>query len=160
MIRAYTQGLLVVDGVMYESTGQRGESGVRIVDFTTGEILKTRPISSQLFGEGLASIGGLLIQLTWTSGQALVFQRGLVPAGYAYRYEGEGWGLTAMGTSSSRAMAAMAAILDPKDEGEARVRVTAGGVPVDQLNELSSSRARSGPTSGRAIGRADRSGHW
>ena len=58
--RAYTQGLLVVDGVMYESTGQRGESGVRIVDLATGEVLKNRPISPQLFGEGLASVGGLL----------------------------------------------------------------------------------------------------
>ena len=64
-IRAYTQGLLVVDGVMYESTGQRGESGVRIVDLTTGEVLKKRPISSQLFG-GSSDVGGLLIQLTWT----------------------------------------------------------------------------------------------
>lgn len=137
--RAYTQGLLVVDGVMYESTGQRGESGVRVVDLTTGEVLKKRPISSQLFGEGLASVGGLLIQLTWTSGQALVFQRkGLVPAGYAYRYEGEGWGLTAMGDELVMSDGSdQLRILDPKGMKEKRrIRVTAGGVPVDQLNEL------------------------
>ena len=137
--RAYTQGLLVVDGVMYESTGQRGESGVRIVDLTTGEVLKKRPISSQLFGEGLASVGGLLIQLTWTSGQALVFQRkGLVPAGYTYRYEGEGWGLTTMGDELVMSDGSdQLRILDPKGMKEKRrIRVTAGGVPVDQLNEL------------------------
>ncbi|MEE2940622.1 MAG: glutaminyl-peptide cyclotransferase [Planctomycetota bacterium] len=137
--RAYTQGLLVADGVMYESTGQRGESGVRAVDIATGEVLKNRPISPQLFGEGLASVGGLLIQLTWTSGQALVFQRkGLVPAGYAYRYEGEGWGLTSMGDELVMSDGSdELRILDPKGMKETRrVRVTAGGVPVDQLNEL------------------------
>lgn len=137
--RAYTQGLLVVDGVMYESTGQRGESGVRIVEIATGEVLKVRPIDGQFFGEGLASVGGLLIQLTWHAGQALVFQRkGLVPAGYSYSYPGEGWGLTTMGdelvmsdgTDELR-------FLDPKGMKETRrVRVMAGGVPVRLLNEL------------------------
>lgn len=137
--RAYTQGLLIEDGILYESTGQRGESSVRIVTLETGEPVKIRPIDGQLFGEGLASVGGMLYQLTWTSGQAIVFKRkGLVPAGYSYSYPGEGWGLTTMGdelvmsdgTNELR-------FLDPKGMKEKRrVSVSAGGVPVFNLNEL------------------------
>src|SRR5690606_7546727 len=37
---AYTQGLEFHQGVLYESTGKRGASTVRKVDFQTGEILQ------------------------------------------------------------------------------------------------------------------------
>ena len=138
--RAYTQGLLIVDGALYESTGRLGESSVRLVELETGEVLKRRAIVAGLFGEGLASVGGLLYQLTWKSGRALLFDRAsLRPMSYGYSYPGEGWGLTTTpegqlvmsdGTSTLR-------FLDPKGMTEQRrVTVTDLGRQVRNLNEL------------------------
>jgi len=138
--RAYTQGLLIVDGALYESTGRLGESSVRLVELETGEVLKRRAIEASLFGEGLASVGGLLYQLTWKSGRALLFDRAsLRPMSYGYSYPGEGWGLTTTpegqlvmsdGTSTLR-------FLDPKGMTEQRrVTVTDLGRQVRNLNEL------------------------
>ncbi|MDB2575963.1 glutaminyl-peptide cyclotransferase [Planctomycetota bacterium] len=138
--RAYTQGLLIVDGKMYESTGRNGESSVRLVDVETGEVLKRRAIDASLFGEGLASVGGLLYQLTWKSGRALLFDRAsLRRMSYEYNYPGEGWGLT---TSSEGQLVmsdgtATLRFLDPKGMTEQRrITVTDLGRPVRNLNEL------------------------
>ncbi|MEL6712783.1 MAG: glutaminyl-peptide cyclotransferase [Planctomycetota bacterium] len=138
--RAYTQGLLVVDGELYESTGQRGESTVRRVDLEKGTVDRARPLARQLFGEGLASTGGLLVQLTWTSRKALVWDRAsLRQLDYSYPYDGEGWGLTTRddgrfvmsdGTSRLR-------IVDPKGfKVVGTLDVTDQGRPVIDLNEL------------------------
>lgn len=138
--KAYTQGLLIVDGALYESTGRLGESSVRLVELETGKVLKRRAIDASLFGEGLASVGGLLYQLTWKSGRALLFDRAsLRPMSYGYGYPGEGWGLTTSpagqlvmsdGTATLR-------FLDPKGMTEQRrVTVTDLGRPVRNLNEL------------------------
>ena len=138
--RAYTQGLLVVDGELYESTGQRGESTVRRVQVKDGKVDRSRPLARQLFGEGLASTGGLLVQLTWTSRKALVWDRAtLRQLDYSYPYEGEGWGLTTRddgkfvmsdGTSRLR-------IVDPKGfKVVGTLDVTDQGRPVIDLNEL------------------------
>lgn len=138
--RAYTQGLLIVDGKMYESTGRNGESSVRLLDIETGEVLKRRAIDASLFGEGLASVGGLLYQLTWKSGRALLFDRAsLRPMSYGYSYPGEGWGLTT--TSEGQLVmsdgTAVLRFLDPKGMTEQRrVTVTDLGRPVRNLNEL------------------------
>lgn len=138
-VGAYTQGLLVADGKLYESTGQKGESGVRLVDLETGEILKRRDLDYGYFGEGLASVGGLLYQLSWHAGEAFVFEReSLRQLSYKYTYPGEGWGLTSCdeglvmsdGTEFIR-------FLNPKGMTEIRrIRVTDQDVPIVQLNEL------------------------
>ncbi|MEM6671893.1 MAG: glutaminyl-peptide cyclotransferase [Planctomycetota bacterium] len=138
--RAYTQGLVMVDGQLYESTGRRRESTVRLVDVETGEVKKTRRLDERLFGEGLASVGGLLYQLTWTSGRALIYDRSsLRPLSYGYTYDGEGWGLTTtpegqlvMSDGSHRLR-----FVNPKGfEVERVVEVTAAGRRVRELNEL------------------------
>lgn len=138
--KAYTQGLLIVDGVLYESTGRLGESSVRIVDLETGEPLKVRPISSRLFGEGLAAVGGVLYQVTWKAGRALVFDREtLRPLEYEYRYDGEGWGLTTSpeGLVLSDGTTDTIQFLDPKGFKVTRtIQVTDAGRPVYDLNEL------------------------
>ncbi len=137
---AYTQGLLIVDGVLYESTGRLGESSVRIVDLETGKPEKVRPISSSLFGEGLAAVGGVLYQITWKAGRALVFDREtLRPLEYEYRYDGEGWGLTTSpeGLVMSDGTTDVIQFLNPKGFKVLRtIEVSDGGRPVYDLNEL------------------------
>src|SRR5690349_8416969 len=70
---AFTQGLVIVDGVMYESTGQQGRSSLRKVDITTGKVLQKHDVDVKHFAEGLAAWQDSLIQLTWQSNVAFVY---------------------------------------------------------------------------------------
>ncbi|MCX6412437.1 MAG: glutaminyl-peptide cyclotransferase [Actinobacteria bacterium] len=63
---AYTQGLVAYRGVLLESTGLLGQSTVRRVDATTGQVLVSRPLAANEFGEGLTVLAGSATQLTWT----------------------------------------------------------------------------------------------
>ena len=63
--RAFTQGLIYVDGHMYESTGLNGRSSIRMVDLSTGRVLQKYDLPAEYFGEGLTDWGSNLIQLTW-----------------------------------------------------------------------------------------------
>jgi hypothetical protein len=49
--KAFTQGLFVHDGNLYESTGLYGESTVRRVDLATGTVFAQTRLRSNLFGE-------------------------------------------------------------------------------------------------------------
>ena len=90
---AFTQGLEIAGGTMYESTGLRGRSSLRTVDAATGAVTASVHLPDELFGEGLTIVGDTIIQLTWTSGTALLYDRSTLEALGAHTYEGEGWGL-------------------------------------------------------------------
>jgi glutaminyl-peptide cyclotransferase len=136
--QAYTQGLIYLDGLLYESTGLNGASSLRKVRPETGEVLARRVLERQYFGEGLAEWGGKLLQLTWTSNQGFIYDRATLERRGSFSYPGEGWGLTrdrerlimSDGTATLR-------FLDPRTFRETgRLKVRAGGVPLGQLNEL------------------------
>ena len=93
-INDYTQGLLVKDGFLYESTGQRGSSFFKKKELLTGKTLKEIQLSSELFGEGLAWINNEFYQLTWTSGKGFVYDDEMEQT-RIFNYQGQGWGLTA-----------------------------------------------------------------
>ncbi len=93
---AFTQGLEVVDGTMYESTGLWGRSSLRAVDPATGEVTTRVDLPDELFGEGLTVVGDEIVQLTWQSGTALVYDRASLELLREHSYEGEGWGLCEM----------------------------------------------------------------
>lgn len=135
---AYTQGLLWHDGVLYESTGHYGESRLRRVALTSGEVLAELALSDSLFGEGLARIGERLVQLTWKAGRALIHDLETLEQVDEWTYQGEGWGLCFdgaqlwMSDGSSRLQrrdGASFALLGEMD-------VTLDGKPVGLLNEL------------------------
>ena len=94
---AFTQGLEVAGGIMYESTGLWGESSLRAVNTATGEVTAQVELADEYFGEGLTVAGDRIIQLTWRSGAAIVYDRSTLEAVGEHRYEGEGWGLCMMG---------------------------------------------------------------
>jgi len=50
---AFTQGLFVHNGTMYESTGLHGQSTLRKVDIKSGEVLLMTRFSDDIFGEGI-----------------------------------------------------------------------------------------------------------
>lgn len=91
---AFTQGLYIHNGILYESTGLVGHSSLRVIDRETGEIQKCISVSGQ-FAEGIAVLDDRLVQLLWRSQKALVYSvPDLTPLEH-YCFTGEGWGMTA-----------------------------------------------------------------
>ena len=93
---AFTQGLEVADGTMYESTGLWGRSSLRAVNAATGEITARVDLAEEHFGEGLTVVDDAIVQLTWQSGTALVYDRSTLEVVAEHSYDGEGWGLCEM----------------------------------------------------------------
>jgi len=63
--QAFTQGLIFLDGHLYESTGIKGQSSLRMEDVETGKIDQFQEVPDKYFAEGLTNWGSTLIQLTW-----------------------------------------------------------------------------------------------
>lgn len=168
---AFTQGLVYVDGHLYESTGRTGRSSLRMVDLPTGAILQRYDLPPQYFGEGLTDWGGTLVQLTWKDGLAFVYDRFSFSLKRTFRYEGEGWGLThddkqlilSDGTPVLR-------FIDPNSFSlTKRLSVTdETGRPLSNINELeyvhgeiyanvwhSDQIVRISPVTGKVVGRID-----
>jgi glutaminyl-peptide cyclotransferase len=145
---AFTQGLLLHEGVLYESTGRYGESSLRRVEVETGKVLDERPLPADWFGEGLARVPGVrgagdrLVQLTWQEGVAPLWSLdGLARTG-EHRYQGEGWGLCydAAWPGGRLVMSDGSARLTFRDpasfEETGAVTVAHDGRPIAALNEL------------------------
>lgn len=99
-ITSYTQGLEFFNGELYESTGQRGESKLRKVNYKTGEILKNIDLAKEYFGEGLTILNNNIYQLTWKSGTGFVYDLETFDKKSSFKYgkSKEGWGLCNDGT--------------------------------------------------------------
>lgn len=167
---AFTQGLIFIDGHLYESTGLRGQSSLRMVDLETGRVLQEQPVDGQYFAEGLTDWGSTLVQLTWETGIGFVYDRFSFRVMQSFPYAGEGWGLThdakflivSDGTPVLR-------FFNPVTFKEVRhVTVKDHGKPVTEINELEYIRgqvyaniwhsdriARIDPKTGRVLGWID-----
>lgn len=134
----FTEGLLYLNGFLYESTGLNGQSSLRRVDLTTGNILQRAEVPSEYFGEGLAALDGKLYQLTWKRQTGFVYDLNTFQTLTNFTYTGEGWGLTTDGHSLIRSDGtAMIHFFDPATFAETRtITVTANGQPVKNINEL------------------------
>ncbi len=135
---AFTQGLELVDGVLYEGTGLEGQSTLRRLDPSTGAVQRQVELPPELFGEGVTVVGDKIWQLTWRNGVAIQRDRETLAEVKRVTYEGEGWGLCrdggrlvmSDGTEELR-------FLDPETFAETgRVTVRRNGVPLVRINEL------------------------
>jgi len=95
---AYTQGLVFADGFLYEGTGKLGESTLRKTELKSGKVLRSHSLDRRMFGEGITIWGDQIIQLTWRSHVAIVYDKETFRELHRFRYSGEGWGLTHNGT--------------------------------------------------------------
>jgi glutamine cyclotransferase len=170
---AFTQGLTIVDGVLYEGTGLNGQSTVRKVRLDNGEVLQVQKIGPEYFGEGIAVWRDRIFQLTWRSGVGFVYDRNSLDRVGTFTYTGEGWGLTHDGTRLIMSDgSAFLRFLDPATQRElGRIQVQDGGRPVEHLNELEFVKgevlanvwqtervARINPKTGRVLGWIDLKG--
>jgi len=134
---AFTQGLEIVDGRLFESTGLVGSSSIREVDVDTGEVLRSQPVPD-VFAEGLTLVDDTAIQLTWQDGVAYRYDTETFAVVDTYAYEGEGWGLCYDG--DRLVMSDGTPTLDFRDPDTFdlldSVDVELSGAPVSFLNEL------------------------
>lgn len=135
---AYTQGLIYVDGFLYESTGMSGRSSLRRVELETGKVLQRTDLAADYFGEGMTLLGDRLFMLTWRSNVAIAYDRTTLAQLETFSYPTEGWGLT---DDEQRLIMSDGTDLiyfrDPTSFAElGRVQVRMQGAPVMRINEL------------------------
>jgi glutaminyl-peptide cyclotransferase len=136
--QAFTQGLSIRDGYLYETTGMNGRSSLRKVELASGKVLQKKDLAPEFFGEGSALVGQDIVGLTWTSHAGFVYDLKTFALKRRFNYAGEGWGLAsdAQHLYMSDGSADIR-VLDPKTlEEQRRIHVTAEGKPITQLNEL------------------------
>jgi glutamine cyclotransferase len=95
---AFTQGLVFLNGVFYESDGEYGESSLRKVEVETGKVLQKQSIAEDYFAEGLSVLNDKIYQITWQENTAFQYDMNFKLI-KEFRYSGEGWGLTNDGTN-------------------------------------------------------------
>ncbi|HMI59876.1 MAG TPA: glutaminyl-peptide cyclotransferase [Puia sp.] len=141
---SFTEGLLIHDGKLFESTGHTdsyplSRSLFGIVNQNTGKIdVKAEIDKNRYFGEGIAFLKNKVYQLTDTTRIGFIYDaRTYKPLG-EFHYAGDGWALTTNGTylimsnGSGTLYYRDPVTFDPVK----KLMVTADNVPVDSLNEL------------------------
>ena len=170
---AFTQGLVVHEGRLFEGTGQYGQSSLREVSLETGAVERMAPLNRAFFGEGITVMGDNVYQLTWRNGIGAVYDLESFEVTGTFRYDGEGWGLTHDGELLIMSDgSATLRFMDPEDFSVVReLEVRGPDGPVERLNELEFVRGevwanvwyedvivRIDPASGAVVGTIDVSG--
>lgn len=137
--KSYTQGLEFYNGKLYESSGQNGESALRLVDLETGETLKKTDQPLHIFSEGLTVLNDKIYQLTWRAGYGYVYDLNLNKIDdFKYNRMKEGWGLANDGTLlyMSDGTSRIWKINPTTMEQEGFITVTTDKIVVPKINEL------------------------
>jgi glutaminyl-peptide cyclotransferase len=133
---AFTQGLLWYKGLLYESTGQYGQSSLRKIDPANGLVLKSIPIP-EVFAEGLCRMDSFLVQLTWKEKAAIKYSIADFSMKGSFSYDGEGWGLTSDGRSFIMSNGSDTLYMRNRHFSVIRkIGVTLFGKPLGSINEL------------------------
>lgn len=141
---AFTQGLFLDNGKLYESTGAGlSDTGllstsVRIVDPLTGKVEQKVETGPEFFGEGLTRVDDLLIQLTWQNQVAFLYDAETLEKVGEFQYDTEGWGLCYDGDRLIMSDgSSWLTFRDPTTFApQGQVEVMLNGVPLPRLNEL------------------------
>ena len=98
---SFTEGLLVYNGALYESTGNNGKSKLLKIDLNTGKIQKELKLDSAYFGEGIAILHDTIYQLTYRQQVAFVYTlkdfKKIKELPFSTDNK-QGWGMTTDGT--------------------------------------------------------------
>jgi glutamine cyclotransferase len=137
--RAWTEGLIFIDGVLYEGTGrENGPATLSKLDLATGAVLQRCALPLDYYGEGVTIFGDAIYQLTWQSHLGFVYDKASFAFRSAWSYPTEGWGLTHDGTRLIMSDGTSTLhFLDPATQAEiGHINVYDENGPVVRLNEL------------------------
>ena len=134
----FTQGLEVINNIVYESTGLYGAS--RLVKYRLGDskALQQQELPNRYFGEGLTVLNNKIYQLTWKSGRVFVYDQKNLNKLDSLSITTQGWGLSNNGQQLIYSDgSAYLRFLDPISQRVTKqLQVTDQGRPVTNLNEL------------------------
>lgn len=135
---AFTEGLFIDGGELFESTGMEGRSFIRRSDLESGRVLARTRLPAHLFGEGIALWQGTIFSLTWRDGMGFRWTRDRLRPQGRFAYMGEGWALTSDGRQliMSDGTATLRFVEPVQFRTTRLLPVTAQGQPVANLNEL------------------------
>jgi glutaminyl-peptide cyclotransferase len=139
---AFTEGLLVHKGKLYESTGLLNQSFIQITDIKSGKIEKKIPLKDpSIFGEGINILGDKLYQLTYQNHVAYVYNLSdLTKPIQTFTWHSEGWGMTNNGTdliiSDGQASGNLYFVNPANFTTKRIIQVMDNNGPVDSINEL------------------------
>ena len=135
---SFTQGLEVVDGSIFQSSGLYGESRLSEIDLQSGNIIREMPINDSYFAEGITVLHQSIIMLTWTGEQAFRIDISNFSIVENFTFEGEGWGICFNGEFLVMSNGtSQISFRDPETfEINHTIQVTWDGQPVPNINEL------------------------
>lgn len=137
---AFTEGLQVYNGKLYEGTGMENESTLRITDIKTGRVEKKHSYTDPvIFGEGIQVFKGKIYQLTWKNHIVYVYdEKNIDQPVKTLKWPYEGWGMTNNGTDLIISDGtANLYFVNPDDfRIKSTIGVTDNSGPVINLNEL------------------------
>lgn len=96
--KAFTEGLLIHNNKLLESTGLNNQSWIAEVNLLTGEHDKKITLPKEFFGEGITVLNEKLYQLTYQEQIGFVYDAETYEKIGEFQYKTEGWGLTHDGT--------------------------------------------------------------
>jgi glutamine cyclotransferase len=136
--RAFTEGLFIHDGLLYEPTGRHGSSSLRCSSLKSGETIRSRRIEKKYFGEGSCIYGNKIFVLTWTQKTCLIFSSFDFKLLRKIKYTGQGWGLTSDGKNLIQSNGSdILTFRDPESFAKLHtIAVRDGSSAVKELNEL------------------------
>lgn len=93
-INTYTQGLLLYNNDLIESSGQYGKSFLRKTNLINGNIKNEININDNYFAEGITIYNKTLYMLTWKSKKGFKYDLDTFEKIGEFNYQSEGWGLS------------------------------------------------------------------
>ena len=171
---SFTEGLFLLNNKLYESTGPKGESTLRINNLNTGKAEKEIHFDDEYFCEGISVLHNKLFQLTYQEQKVFVYDPVTLTKTNEFKWTtGEGWGMArndseliiSNGTSNLY-------FIDPETFKIKRITgVTDEYGPVAQINELeyvngvvyaniweTNTIIKIDPVTGKVLGRLDFTG--
>ena len=91
---SYTQGLFIDNEILYESTGQYGNSTIKKINLKSGKIIDLLKLDDKYFGEGITMYNDKIFLLTWKSKKGFVYDKNTFDKIDEFDYKTEGWGVT------------------------------------------------------------------
>ncbi|MEO1193727.1 MAG: glutaminyl-peptide cyclotransferase [Pseudomonadota bacterium] len=137
-VEDYTEGLFLHEGLIYEVTGQYGESRIKRWDLDSGAPDLEVRLDDRYFGEGAVVLGDRLYHLTYISNRGFIYDVKDLTLLASFDYPRQGWGLTTDGRHLIASDGSSAVVfMDPETfDVERSIRVHDAYSAVGFLNEL------------------------
>lgn len=135
---AFTEGLVMDRGLLYESAGLWNQSRLTATDLWTGQEMRRHDLAALYFGEGATVLGDEIFQMTYQSCIGFVYEKDDFQLKRTFQFQHQGWGLTDDGEQLIMSNGSAALIfVDPETMVATRSVIVADQVgPVGNLNEL------------------------